>query len=293
MSLDPMTIERVAKLVCDPGGPYERRGRELESLLRRAAWVDPPEYDGSPRVLWLTEALEDRTGDQAAVERFLCRVCDPLEYADGMETANQICQALNQVLEPERLAVSYVSGRPVLGELRDDGAAASFGVPSDLDTRLRRLIDNDAATDQLLARVNETRICETNGAYVLAIIGIGSFVEGLLYFILNEQDEQFRTRGVVQRDGRWLPADRVPLQQLLSEAHDKGLIQMDAHKFAQNVREFRNYVHVRKQTEERATLDQDTVMMCWGPVLAVLNDLEVSMPIVRSASHEYLDYHNK
>jgi hypothetical protein len=237
-------------------------------------------------VQWLAEALEDRTGDQAAVERFLCRVCDPLEYSDGMETANQICQALNQVLEPERLAVSYVSGRPVLGELRGVNAAASFGVPSDLDTRLRRLIDNGAAVDQLLARVDEAKICETNGAYVLAIIGIGSFVEGLLYFILNEQDEQFRTRGLLQRDGRWQRADRVSLQQLLSEAHDKGLIQMDAHKFAQNVREFRNFVHVRKQTEERARLDQDTVMMCWGPVLAVLNDLEASMPTVKSAPHE-------
>jgi hypothetical protein len=276
LSLDPMTVERVAKLVSDPGGPYERSGRELEKLLRRAAWVDPPEYDGTPRVLWLAEALESRTGDQAAVERFLCRVCDPLEYSDGMGTANQICQALNQVLEPERLAVSYVGGRPVLGELRDDDATASFGVPSDLDARLRRLIENDSAIEQLLARINETRICETNGAYVLAIIGIGSFVEGLLYFILNERDQEFQTKGLSLGNGKWLRSDRVSLEQLLLLAHNKGLIQMDAHKFAQNVREFRNFVHVRKQTKEGATLDQDTVMMCWGPVLAVLNDLEAS-----------------
>lgn len=283
LSLDPMTVERIAKLVCDPAGPYERSGRELEKLLRRAAWVDPPEYDGSPRVPWLAEALESRTGDHAAVERFLCRVCDPLEYSDGMVIAREICQALNRVLEPERLAVSYVSGRPVLGELRDNGATAAFGAPSDLDARLRRLIEDSAAVDQLLARVNEAKICEANGAYVLAIIGIGSFVEGLLYFVLNERDQEFQTRGLAQKDGRWLHADRVPLQQLLSRAHDKGLIQMDAHKFAQNVREFRNFVHVRKQIEERATLDQDTVMMCWGPVLAVLNDLEVSMPTLASA----------
>jgi len=158
LSLDPMTVERVAKLVCDPGGPYERSGRDLEKLLGRSAWADPPAYDGSPRVPWLAEALEGRTGDQAAVERFLGRVCDPLEYLDGMTTAGEICQALNHVLEPERLAVSYVSGRPVLGELRNDSATASFGVPSDLDARLRRLIDDGNAVDQLLARINETRI---------------------------------------------------------------------------------------------------------------------------------------
>jgi len=50
LSLDPMTVERVAKLVCDPGGPYERSGRDLEKLLGRSAWADPPAYDGSPRV---------------------------------------------------------------------------------------------------------------------------------------------------------------------------------------------------------------------------------------------------
>jgi hypothetical protein len=283
LSLDPMTVERVAKLVCDPGGPYERSGRDLEKLLGRSAWADPPAYDGSPRVPWLAEALEGRTGDQAAVERFLGRVCDPLEYLDGMTTAGEICQALNHVLEPERLAVSYVSGRPVLGELRNDSATASFGVPSDLDARLRRLIDDGNAVDQLLARINETRICESNGAFVLAIIGIGSFVEGLLYFVLTERDQQFRTRGLGLRNGKWLRPDRVSLEQLLLMAHDKGLIQMDAHEFAQKVREFRNFVHVRRQIEQRATLDQDTVMMCWGPVIAVLNDLEASTSTLQTA----------
>ena len=75
--------------------------------------------------------------------------------------------------------------------------------------------------------------CESNGAFVLAIIGIGSFVEKLLYFVLTERDQQFRTRGLGLRNGKWLRPDRVSLEQLLLMAHDKGLIQMDAHEFAQ------------------------------------------------------------
>jgi len=125
--------------------------------------------------------------------------------------------------------------------------------------------------------------CESNGAFVLAIIGIGSFVEKLLYFVLTERDQQFRTRGLGLRNGKWLRPDRVSLEQLLLMAHDKGLIQMDAHEFAQKVREFRNFVHVRRQIEQRATLDQDTVMMCWGPVIAVLNDLEASTSTLQTA----------
>lgn len=84
-------------------------------------------------------------------------------------------------------------------------------------------------------------------------------------------------------NGKWLRPDRVSLEKLLLMAHNKGLIQMDAHEFAQKVREFRNFVHIRQQIEQRAILDQDTVMMCWGPVIAVLNDLEASTSTLQTA----------
>src|SRR3954469_7206953 len=99
--LDPRTVDRIAKFVCDPGGPYERTGRDLEQLLRHAGWTDPPEYDGSPRVPWLAEALTERASERSDVERFVCRVCDPLEYEGGMAEADEIRKALNQLLEPE------------------------------------------------------------------------------------------------------------------------------------------------------------------------------------------------
>lgn len=59
-ALDPKTLTRVAKVICDIDGPSERRGYELEQLLRDAGWSNPPEYDGSGRVRWLDEALADR-----------------------------------------------------------------------------------------------------------------------------------------------------------------------------------------------------------------------------------------
>jgi hypothetical protein len=51
-------------------------------------------------------------------------------------------------------------------------------------------------------------------------------------------------------------------------------IQMDAHDFMKIVRDYRNFVRLRNQRERGVTPDRDTVGMCWGPVLAVLNDLE-------------------
>jgi hypothetical protein len=57
VTLDVLTLERVARLICDIGGPYEKTGMEIENFLRRARWPEPAPYDGSSRIPWLIETL--------------------------------------------------------------------------------------------------------------------------------------------------------------------------------------------------------------------------------------------
>lgn len=57
--LDPRTIERLAKVIVDIDGPYERKGWQLETLLGHAGWDDAPSYDGSARVPWLIEEMNE------------------------------------------------------------------------------------------------------------------------------------------------------------------------------------------------------------------------------------------
>ena len=40
-AMDERTVERLVEVICDLGGPYERRGYELEAFVRRAGWVEP------------------------------------------------------------------------------------------------------------------------------------------------------------------------------------------------------------------------------------------------------------
>ncbi|MGO1050995.1 hypothetical protein [Crossiella sp. CA198] len=276
--LDPKTVERLARTICDLDGPYERRGRELETLLAHAGWRNPPDYDGSPRVPWLTEELNARAGDRGEVERLLCRVCDPLEYEGGAESAAAVRQEINRVLAPERLVVSHTDGRPVLGELLPDRAVPVYVRTSELEGRLLRLIEDRESVDLLVSRAAEAKICESNGAYVMALIGIGSFVEGVLFSVLTERDEEIRELGFANgHNGKRIPAERAPLQRLIDVAHEKGWIQMDAKEFAHKVRDYRNFVHPRAQIDKGLVPDRDTLMMCWAPVQAVLNDLEAAL----------------
>jgi len=274
--LDARTVGRLAEAIADLGGPYERRGYQLAELLERAGWADPPEYDGSPRIGWLREQLEERAGNRAEIERLLCRVCDPIEYDDGAVIAEQFQKTINEKLAPEGLAVSYVSGRPVIGEIKREGEQPSFAEPPDFGQRIARLIADERTVDTLVRRLDETRICESGGAYTMAVIGIGSLVEGMLLQLLVERDEELFSKGFQDAQGRNVrkSPDRVSLKELIDIAHGKNWIQLDAAKFVDTVRDFRNFVHPRKELSDRLRLDRDTVMMCWGPMNALLNDLE-------------------
>ncbi|WP_432849126.1 hypothetical protein ACQPXB_00940 [Amycolatopsis sp. CA-161197] len=280
--LDSKTVERLAEVVVDMGGPYERKGYQLTELLAAAGWADPPEYDGSPRIPWLTEQLEERRENRADVERFLCRVCDPIEYDEGAVIADEFRAIVNEKLAPEGLVVTVVSGRPVVGRLGPDGKQPTFSEPADFRRRLEKLLADPVTIDMLMGRLEETRICESGGAYTMAVIGIGSIVEGLLLQLLLERDEELREKGFPNpRDpGRRNKPDRVTLQQMIDIAHGKDWIQLDATKFVHTVRDFRNFVHPRKELAEQPRFDQDSVMLCWAPVHALLNDLEENVPAI-------------
>jgi hypothetical protein len=211
--MHPKTIERAARIICDLDGPYEKTGRQLADLLRSAGWHEPPEYDGGARVPWLVEAMQDRQGDQAVLERLLCQACHPVEYDDGMVGAEAMREALNGALEAEGLAITSWHGKPVMARAGQEGAVI-FTVPEDLEPRLRALISDQATVEWLLSRIRETELCESSGAYVFALVGIGSFVEYLLLSVLAEWDEDIRANGVPD-GGRRITLSRASLELLI------------------------------------------------------------------------------
>jgi hypothetical protein len=275
-ALDPLVVERLAKLIVDPEGPYERTGRRLEQLLCNAGWRDVPPYDGSPRIPWLVEAIESRPDDSSEVERLVCRVCHPVEY-DGSADAEAMRAAVNHVLAPVRLEVRLVDGLPVLAELGAMGREPEIGAPPHLEARLRNIVGDRAMVDLLLGRIREAITCEQHGAHLLALVGIGSFVEGLLLTVLQEHDARVREHGFLNEAGKRIEPSRVGLAVLIRTAHQNGWIALDAQQFVQKVNDYRNFVHPRLQAQLKFTPDADTVMLCWAPIRAVLNDLETAL----------------
>ncbi|WP_216894131.1 hypothetical protein [Nocardia alni] len=272
--IDPKTIERLARIIVDPDGPYVRTGRELQILLARAGWQDPPEYDGTSKVSWLAEQMEERNNQSRDIERLLCRVCDPLEYDEGDAAARAFRNMVNEVLKAEGLLVIDTGGRPVVAELGANGSGSTNAEPHDLDERVRRLIDNSGTADLLLKRAAEARICQRSGAYTMAVIAIGSFVEGMLLTMLTERDEECRNNRFVDPQGKLVTSRQPNLAMLIDTAHAHGWIQLDAKTFMHTVRNFRNYIHPGKELADNPDFDNDSVGLCWAPLQAMLNDLE-------------------
>ena len=148
-----------------------------------------------------------------------------------------------------------------MGKLSPDGDHIVYTAPDQLETRLRKMITDPAAAEWLLARVEETQICEKNGAFTFALVGIGSFVEYLLLSVLQQWDDDIKANGF--RDDRGRLTERPPLDLLIRTAHARGWIELDAKDFLRQVREYRNLVHLRQQSETGLTPNADTIMMCW------------------------------
>jgi hypothetical protein len=273
-AIDPKTSERLARIIVDPDGPYMRTGRELEALLARAGWQDPPDYDGTAKIPWLVEQMVDHNNQGRNVERLLCRVCDPLEYDDGASAAETFRDAVNRVLEAEGLIVINTGGRPVVAEIGANGAGPANAEPHDLEARVRRLIGDPPTADLLLKRAAEARMCQSSGAYTMAVIAIGSFVEGMLLTMLMERDEECRNHRFVDQAGKVVTNRQPNLASLIDTAHVRGWIQLDAKTFMHSVRNFRNYIHPGKELADNPDFDNDSVGLCWAPLQAMLNDLE-------------------
>lgn len=275
--LDDRTVDRLARLICDVGGAYERRPRDLLRFVKAAGW--DVTYEGGARIPWLAETIQRHNDDPEAIEALLRRVVDPREYDEGMDAAQLFVTLLNDIVTADGLEVGHVGQRSVVRHVDDpadqgalDRVAAQLASP-ELRATVRGLISDPAVADVLIARLDEVEAARGAGAYLLAVIGTGSFIEGLLYDVL------------MQCDGRTKGQKSPALAWLLERAHVLGFIQHDALKFSGYVREYRNFVHPREQLAHKFSPDADTVLLCWQPVLAVINDLDQLAPKRERVDH--------
>jgi hypothetical protein len=135
--------------------------------------------------------------------------------------------------------------------------------------------------DHLLqARWLEAQKCQNVGAYLSAVILMGSILEGLLLAVATEhRGACYRaSQAPKQRDGSARPVEQWTLSQLIDVAVELRWLKTDRGRFGHALRESRNVVHPWEQMASKADFDEATCKTCWHVLNASVEDLLQAAP---------------
>jgi hypothetical protein len=276
-SLDESTLEALAELICGDVGPFYRKGWQLPRFFRNAG-LNCPDHDGSTRKWWTLDRLREYNKDPLKIQQVIQRLANPREYVGRADIVNEVISQLNQILAVEGLRVSLDGITPRIEEISP--RIPELGMTKDLFAipipAFDRLVADSSLASILESRWREVIKCIEAGAYLAAIILMGSILEGVLLAVVTENPKQANqarsapkgVSGKVKRFGEWT------LSELINVAHDCKWLQTDAKKFSHVLREYRNLVHPWEQRARDEVPDEDTCRICWEVVRAAMNDIQ-------------------
>ncbi|QKW28019.1 hypothetical protein HUT11_19250 [Streptomyces seoulensis] len=267
--LDGNTLKELARVICGDDHLYYRRGFEIAQFLENAGWHKVPEYDGEFRGEWTLQLLMERRENAAELEKVLLRLADAREYLGEPEVLSAVVNAVNGFLVHEGFRLENPGGRPRVVVCDPAMAHPGHQAPIELKATMAEIIRELRMAALLQRRLDEARTCFSNGAHVAAIIMLGSFLEGVLLTVIEERDVSLLNN----KD-----PDFIGLKALIGICHRAGWIDVDMERFSQSLREYRNFVHPRREFHEAHTPDRDTLTVSWYVVNGALNDLAASQP---------------
>ena len=125
----------------------------------------------------------------------------------------------------------------------------------------------------------EAQRCQHSGAYLAAVILMGSILEALLLArcSLSPGDAYQAPAAPKDKNGRNLAAHEWSLHTLVEVTADRGWIKTDRANFSHGLRQSRNIVHPYEHARTKANFDEATCKVCWQVLNASVDDLLVSI----------------
>ncbi len=231
--------------------PYDKYGTELsKARLLRAIWEGEPDYLVAKLNLELLE-------HQRVTAMLSGREPSAIEAALYDELKAQFAP----LIEPSNPANTAF-------------LAKDFG-QIDL-AELPRALSSQSIVE---ARLHEIDTCLEAGAPLAVIFLVGSTLEGVLLELGKANATEFVAAPgapVDRTSGRTRPIDQWRLVDLIAVSHNLRILSDDVFKFADHVRNFRNYIHPRQQLAEGFEPRMETARIAQQVLRAALADLERS-----------------
>ena len=125
----------------------------------------------------------------------------------------------------------------------------------------------------------EAQKCQHAGAYLAAVIIMGSILEALLLARMHATPSVANQANAAPKDksGRVLGFQDWSLSSLIDVAAEVGWLKVDRKSFGHALRDSRNVVHPWHQVRTRAAFDQATCQLSWYVLKASVQDLAKSI----------------
>lgn len=244
----------------------------LLEAINKESWADLLKDSFSFVGTDLVDRLFDNQPDilPGGLQLVLLRLIDPKEYIGNTSSLKQVLDQLNRVLVLEGLEL-YLDG--VQPRLREVVPKLPEGEPVEFKReeppRFGLLVSDSALAGILTSRWNEAQDCVDTGAYLSAVILMGSILEGVLLAKAEKDFTAAKTSSRAPRKGGAVKSlEKWKLAELINVAHDAKWIQLDVQRFSHALRESRNLVHPHYQRQMEFHPTEETCAICWEVVKA-------------------------
>ncbi|MFC1725267.1 hypothetical protein ACFL4T_06545 [candidate division KSB1 bacterium] len=278
--LDGKTLEALAKLICGDNGPYYRKGTEIADFFINAG-LKIHKVGNLSRNYWAIEQLKIYNNEKNSLKYIIERIAYPKEYADKPEAFKEILEKLNQILTLEGYKIIMEGITPKIIEI-------SASIPEFEHKKIHYVniipdfekITNESTLSLILTeRWKEIIKSLESSAHLSAIILMGSMLEGVLFAVVSQNQENANKVESAPKDrsGKVKPFNDWTLENLINVCVDCGWLKHDRKDFNHTLRDYRNLVHPLKQLKTGKYPDERTCKICWEVVIAAISDIEESV----------------
>jgi len=206
------------------------------------------------------------------IVRVLLRTTDPREFGANRRGHSGVLKHVNEILQIEGLRIEIVDSHPRIrkitsSEMQKDRTPQELFPSPDFSK-----LTSDAEIAELLSlRWTQAQLCHAKELCLAAIILMGSLMEGALYArAISDRNSSHKSTAAPPGS---TPIEEWKCEALINVALTEGWIKKDANDSAKNLKDWRNYVHLREHAKQGTEVDLDTCDMGWSAVRAVVNDL--------------------
>jgi WD40-like Beta Propeller Repeat len=276
--LNEFDAKRLVKLVCG-GASVDRsvgvRTREEVFYVLRQAGIDYVPESRKRFSTWLLERMRDWSEHQ--IEPFIIELARTRNRSPESAARDFLLHGLNAILFSQGLCITMSNQAPTIQVHQEAIAESVQFEPEEVifpHSELQSMGIDYELCEALWRRWNEAKICFEHHAFLAGTVLIGSVLEGLLLGIMRLQLTKLRKWNGAHKEGSKVAhLHKWPFYKIIEGAHWLGLIRVEMKHISHALREYRNIVHVDRESQLISQITEGDYLLCQQVLETVVNNL--------------------